>query len=204
MAAPISAEPPARRGRILARTMRRPVGPSLIATCLASAAILAACGSTEPLPSGAPLPSDRSDVASPSADVTRSGLSDFEARVRDATAREGQLVRDLAAATATLEPAGLRLVIEKMRAWADGERAWLAAHPADPCYDAAATKFQSAIDSIVSSADWFSGMIAASLAPSDDVSRGSMGTEAANDLGDATQALTDAAALAKAARSSCG
>jgi hypothetical protein len=46
-------------------------------------------------------------------------------------------------------------------------------------------------------------MVDASFAPSDDVSRGSMGTEAGNDLQDATQALADAAALAKAARASC-
>ena len=53
------------------------------------------------------------------------------------------------------------------------------------------------------SAGWLEGMIEASLAPSDDVSRGSMGTEAGNDLQDAGQALVDAAALAKAARTGC-
>ena len=174
----------------------------VLSTVVVIGGLTAACGSTEPLPT-APPPATAPAAASASAGAARSGLSDFEAHVRDATAREGQLVRDLGAASAG-SAADLRLVIGRMREWADAERTWLAAHPADPCYDAAATKLQSAIDSMTTSADWFSGMIEASLAPSDDVSRGSMGTEAANDLGDATQALIDAAALAKAARASCG
>jgi hypothetical protein len=163
----------------------------------------AACGATEPLPSAGPGSDQPAAATSPSADSpARLGLSAFEARVRDATGREGQLVRALAAASAGTA-AEMRLAVGQMRQWADGETAWLAAHPADACYDAAATKFQAAIDAMTSSADWFSGMVDASLAPSDDVSRGSMGTEAGNDLQDATQALADAAALAKAARASC-
>jgi hypothetical protein len=183
--------------------MRRPVGLFLIASCALIAAAAAACGSTEPLPSGVPnAASGQPPLASTSGTTTTSGLSDFEARVRDATAREGALVRDLGTASAG-SAADLRLVLEKMRQWAEGERTWLAQHPPDPCYDAAATKLQAAAEAISSSAAWFSGMIAASISPSDDVSRGSMGTEAANDLQDATQALADAAALAKTARAAC-
>ena len=184
--------------------MRRPIEPGIPATLVILIGLfVAACGSTEPLPSpsgstGAPA------AASPSgADAgATSGLSAFEGRLRDATAREGLLVRSLGAASGGTD-ADMRLAIGQMRAWADGERTWLADHPAEPCYDAAATKFGGALDAMASSADWFDGMVGASLAPSDDVSRASMGTQAANDLQTATQALADAAALAKAARASC-
>jgi hypothetical protein len=179
--------------------------PRFLSGLVVAAVILAACGATEPLPSpAASSTSDGSPAVGDSPDaVASSGLSEFEAHLRDATAREGQLVRALASASAG-SAAELRLAISQMRAWATSERAWLTDHPADPCYDAAATKVLAAIDSIESSAGWFEGVIDASLAPSDDVSRGSMGTEAGNDLQDAGQALIDAAALAKAARTGCG
>jgi hypothetical protein len=184
--------------------MRRP--SVLLAPSIALlTAVLAACGATEPLPSSPPsVPADTSAAAggSPAAGGT-SGLSDFEARLRDATAREGQLVRAVAAASAG-SAADVRLAIGQMRDWADGERTWLTDHPADPCYDAAATKFRAALDAMTSSANWLEGTVTASLAPSDDVSMNSMGTEAGNDLADAGQALIDAAALAKAARTACG
>jgi hypothetical protein len=189
---------------MLGRTMRRP-RPSPLSALIALALAAAACGATEPLPSSTPaVPVDASSSAggSPAAAGT-SGLSDFEARLRDATAREGQLVRAVAAASAG-SAADRRLAIGQMRDWADGERTWLTDHPADPCYDAAATKFRAALDSMKSSADWLEGTLTASLAPSDDVSMSSMGTEAGNDLQDAGQALIDAAALAKAARTACG
>ena len=181
--------------------MRRPTLSRIPAIAILTIA-LAACGSTEPLPSATPAASAGGPRGSASTDATASGLVEFETRLRDATAGEGALVRELAAASAG-SPDALRLVAGKMRAWADAERRWLAEHPADPCYDAAATKLGAAIDSIASSADWVRAMVDASLAPSDDVSRGSMGTEAGNDLQDATQALIDAAALAKAARPTC-
>jgi predicted small secreted protein len=191
------------RGRILARTMRRPILLLVSATVLL-AGVLAACGATEPLPSATrSFPPEVSSPPGGSPAGNGSGLSDFEARLRDATAREGQLVRAVAAASAG-SPADLRLVIGQMRDWAAGERAWLGDHPADPCYDAAATKLRAALDAMVSSAGWLEGTVTASLAPSDDVSMNSMGTEAGNDLQDAGQALIDAAALAKAARTACG
>ena len=168
--------------------------------------LVVACGSTEPLPSSTPR-SEPAPAASssgaPGETGARAALSEFEGHVRDATTREGQLVRALATAS-TGSAAEMRLAIGQIRQWVDGEKAWLAAHPADACYDSAATKLSAAIEAMASSAGWLTGMVDASLAPSDDVSRGSMGTEAGNDLQDATQALTDAAALAKAARAGCG
>ncbi len=183
--------------------MRRPILLLVSASALLTV-VLAACGATEPLPSATPsLPPEVSSApgGSPTGNVSR--LSEFEARLRDATAREGPLVRAAAAASAGTA-ADLRLVIGQMRDWAAGERAWLDEHPADPCYDAAATKLRAALDAMVSSAGWLEGTVTASLAPSDDVSMSSMGTEAGNDLQDAGQALIDAAALAKAARTAAG
>jgi hypothetical protein len=108
----------------------------------------------------------------------------------------------VAAASAGSAP-DLRLAVVQLRAWADGERTWLTDHPADPCYDAAASRFEASIDAIASAADWLEASVGASLAPSDDVSRPSAQTESVNALQDAGRALTDAAALAKTARSTC-
>ena len=184
--------------------MRRPI-LLLVSAGALLAVVLAACGATEPLPSATPSPPPDASGApgGSSGPGGTSGLSDFEARLRDATAREGQVVRAVAGASAG-STADLRLAIGQMRDWVAGERAWLGEHPADPCYDAAATKLRAALDAMEGSAGWLEGTVTASLAPSDDVSRSSMGTEAGNDLQDAGQALIDAAALAKAARTACG
>jgi hypothetical protein len=163
------------------------------------AVAVAGCGTDEPLPSRTPAPGIGASAA---AGAPASGLSEFEARLRDATTREGSLVRAVAAASAG-SAADRRLAIRQMRDWAAGERAWLTDHPADPCYDAAASRFEAAIDAISSSADWLEASVEASLAPSDDVSRPSARTESVNALQEAERALTDAAALAKAARSTC-
>ena len=178
--------------------MRRSDLSPILAILVLIGSMFVACGSTDPLPSVTARPTDV-----PSADTgSRSALSDFEGRLRDATAREGLLIRTLASASVG-SAADLRLAIAQMRDWADGERAWLAQQPSTTCYDPAVTKFRAALDAMASSASWFEGTIEASLAPSDDVSLGSMETEASNDLQDVTQALTDAAALAKAARATC-
>ena len=160
-----------------------------------------ACGTDEPI---APTQPSRDAGAEPgdSASVARSRLSEFEGQLRLATTGHGALVRALAdASTGSSET--MRAAVGKMRAWVEDQRAWLKDHPPEPCYDAAATKFEAAIDAIAGSADWFEATVVASLPPSDDVSRGSMETEAGNDLQDASRALLDAAALAKTARPNC-
>ena len=159
-----------------------------------------ACGTDEPLPSRTPVAGGIDVSTTPSAGSTR--LSDFEARLRDATAREGALVGAVAAPGARTA-ADVRMVVGRLRAWADGERAWATDHPADPCFDAAASKFEAAIDAVASSADWLQSSVDATVAPSDDGSVPSAQIEAVNALQDAGRALTDAAALAKTARSTC-
>lgn len=160
----------------------------------------AGCGTDEPLPSRTPVAAGVEGSTPPTAGSSR--LSEFEARLHEATAREGALVGAVASSSAG-STADVRLVLAQLRSWADGERAWLTDHPADPCFDAAASKLEAAIDAIDSTADWLEASVEATVAPSDDVSRPSAQVEAANALQDATRALTDAAALAKAARPSC-
>ena len=180
-------------------------------TALAAAALLAGCAGTATStdPAG-PLPSTpvTGSAESPSADrspVTPAGvvdpLAEFEARLRDATAREGALVRALATASPG-SAADLRLVVGQMRSWVGGERAWLTAHPAATCYALAATRFDVALGAMMASADTFAAMASGWPGPSgrsDDPG----GTAAAQALQNVARALNDAAILAKVARPDC-
>ena len=130
------------------------------------------------------------------------GLPDFEGRLRDATAREGQLVRTIAVASVGTPPE-IRLAVAQMNRWVDDERAWLAAHPVEPCYESAGKAFREAIDAISTSAFWFAAIADASPAPSDDPSIQSAGEKAGRALQDAGRGLVDAAGLAKVARTTC-
>jgi hypothetical protein len=123
-------------------------------------------------------------------------------RLRDATAREGQLVRTIAAASVGT-PAEMRLAVAQMNRWVDDERAWLAAHPVEPCYESAGKTFQAAIDAVSTSAFWFAAIADASPPSSNDPSIQSAGEKAGRALQDAGRGLVDAAGLAKMARTSC-
>jgi hypothetical protein len=153
-----------------------------------------ACGTTVPSSAASvapiiqPRPAGSSSV----------NLPDFEGRVREATAREGALVRAMASATAG-GPADLRLVVGQMQAWVRAARDWLATHPPDGCYLAAADAFMTAIDGIETAAELFEALAAASPQPSDDTT----GPQAAEQLSAATSPLAQAAKLAKAARPAC-
>jgi hypothetical protein len=171
------------------------------ASGLALAVVVAtACGSTEPLPSATRVPA--SDGPGAATSGTSDPLAAFEARLRDATAREGQLVRAIADASDAGAPE-IRLAVGQMRDWVEAERAWLAEHPVEPCFDAAGTKFEAALDAMAAAADGFEGLVEVSVPPSDDVTRPSMGAAAAQALQDAARALEDAAGLAKVARTEC-
>ena len=161
---------------------------------------LGACGSATPS-----VPSAPGGVvdSSPSATAgVTSSLPDFEGRLRDATAREGALVRTIATAS-TGSRAQMRVAVAQMNRWVDDERAWLVAHPVEPCYETAGKTFQEAIDAISTSAFWFAAIADASPAPSDDPSIQSAGEKAGRSLQDAARALVDAAAQAKVARTAC-
>jgi hypothetical protein len=171
-----------------------------ISVLLLLALAAAGCGTDQPLPSRTPVAGGVDDSAPPSATAAR--LAEFEAHLRDATTREGTLARAVAAASSE-SVADVRLAVGQLSDWAVGERAWLTDHPADPCFDAAASKLEAAIDSIATTAAWLEASVDATVAPSDDVSIPSARTEAVNALQDAARALTDAAALAKTARPNC-
>ena len=161
---------------------------------------LGACGSTTPSASTAP---GGVVDSSPSATAgLTSSLPDFEGRLRDATAREGVLVRTIAAASAR-SSAEVLVAVAQMNRWVDGERAWLAAHPVQACYQTAGKTFQAAIDAISTSAFWFATIAAASPAPSDDPSNQLAGEKAGRSLQAAARDLVDAAAQAKVARTAC-
>src|SRR6476661_3775335 len=116
--------------------------------------MLGACGSPTASPSGATASGGATDVPGSATTGRTSQLADFEGRLRDATAREGALVRTIAAASAGTR-VQMRLAVAQMNRWVDDERAWLSAHPVEPCYAAAATTFVTAIDAISTSAVWF-------------------------------------------------
>ena len=178
---------------------RRAVLAALIA--FGAAVALAACGPADPAPSS-DAPTLASPDAGPSATPT-SGLPAFEARLRDASARHGLLVRALGDASGSGSAADLRLVVGQMRTWIEGERAWIVAHPSEPCYEVAVATFDDALDAMDAAADAFLATVEVSTAPSDDVTRPSMGAEAVGRLQDASRALLDAAARAKTARTDC-
>lgn len=173
-----------------------PVRHAILGLALA-AAVVAGCGSsvapsTSSLPdsvgSSSPLPTP--ELADP--------LAAFEGRLRDATTREGQLVRALAAASAG-GPSQMRLAVIQMRQWIDAERTWLGAHPGAPCFATAVAAYQAAIDAMTRAADGFAATASRSPTPSGDPD----GAAAGQALQDAARALTDSAVFAKNARSSC-
>ncbi len=161
------------------------------------ALLVGGCGTSDPLPSGG-AGSPAVDGPSPTLGLT-SRLAEFEGRLREATAAEGTLVQKLAAASVGTA-ADMRRAVAQMRDWVASQRAWLADHPAEPCYDAAATKLEAALAAMTSAADQSAAISSvASPGPSDDAA----GAAAAQSLQDAAQALVDAAALAKTDRPNC-
>jgi hypothetical protein len=155
-----------------------------------------ACGPTTP--SGAASVAPIVQPTGPGSASASVNLPDFEGRVRDATAREGALIRAVAGESAG-GPAELRLAAGQLQAWVRAERDWLTAHPPDGCYQDAAGAFTTAVDGIQTAAELLDGLAATSPRPSDDTT----GQQAAEQLSAATAALAHAADLAKAARTAC-
>ena len=175
--------------------IRRPIAVVAVAATIALAAT--GCRASDTV-----VPSSFIDASvAPTVGIS-SNLAAFETRLRDATAREGQLVRSAAAASGGSR-SELRLAVVQMRRWVSDERAWLAEHPPEPCYAAAVTKFDAALDEMNAAVDGLAGIADASVAPSDDVSIPSAGTAAAHALQNATRGLFDSAVLAKTARPDC-
>lgn len=176
-------------------TVRRLV-PALALAILVLMA--AGCGSAvvTPVPAGSG-PAGSGAIVTGSGDVPGDPLSAFEGRLRDATLRQGLIVRALAAASAGSSSA-MTTAVAQMRDWVSREQTWLTAHPALACFAAAAARYQDALDSMTISADAFAATIGASASAADVA-----GTTAGASLQDAARALAETATLAKTARTSC-
>ena len=164
-----------------------------------TAAFVAGCDATGPTsgpatPSTPPTASRTTDPAVGLADP----LAAFEGRLRDATTREGGLVRALAAASGG-GPSEMRLAVTRMHEWIDGERTWLTAHPAAPCFAAAVAKYREAVDAMSTAADLFAATVTGPATRSGDP----IGAAAGQALQDAARALADTAVLATTARPNC-
>ena len=173
--------------------------PILLVAAALSVAV-GGCGTAEPSPSRTPFV-EPSDGAGPTPTLT-SGLALFEGHLRDASSRQGLIVRSLAAATATGEAADLRLAVGQMRAWVEDERGWLRDNRSQPCFEHAVVRYMAALDAMDRSADEFLAMAEATVAPSDNVARPSIGAAVAA-LQDVGRALLDAEAMARTSRPNC-
>jgi hypothetical protein len=170
---------------------------AVVAGCLS---LIVACGNGDPTPSSPASPSGSLSASAAPAGTANPNLAAFEGRIRDATAREGLLVRSLAAASAGTA-ADMRLAIAQVRDWVAGERDWLAGHPADACYQAAADAYIGAVDAMEKTADLVAAYANASAGP---VASGAAAGEAAGrQLNAATDALHASADLATGARAAC-
>lgn len=124
-------------------------------------------------------------------------LVEFEGHLAEAITRQGQLVRDLAAAS-TGSSGQLGLVARQLEQFAADELAWLDEHDGDPCYEEATAAFTEGLNSIRRSARLFSDLATASPPPSD-----TGGQAAGQALSEGTSSLGQAATLAKSARATC-
>ncbi len=179
------------------------IRPTLRALALIVAVTMgsAACDAVAPA-SSTPDASDGAAEPSAPAATQVPGLPAFEGRLRDATARKGQLIQALGAASAG-SASDMRLVVGQMRSWVEGERAWLSANPGEPCFAEATKAFTDAVGSMATAADLFLASVDASPAPSGGGSPAGGPDAAVQALQDASRGLVDAAARAKTARPDC-
>lgn len=170
----------------------RPVRARSLLRLAALVAVTFACG-----PAPTPAPTEPSATASPVQAAPNPKLVEFETHLRDATSREGQLVRALAAAS-TGSNDQLGLAARELADWAAGEQAWLTDHPADACYEDAWQTYASGVDDFVTAASDF-GVLAEAPSPPTDA----QGQAAAGALGSGADSVNAAADLANQARGAC-
>lgn len=179
------------RARSARRLLHALAPGSLVATAVAIA--VAACAM--PAPSAAP-PTEPPATQGPVQASPNPNLVAFTTHIREATSREGQIVRDLAAAQ-TGSKSQLRLVAHELATWASDEQAWLEANIADSCYEPAWQSWSDGATAIASAATGFTTLADVAL-PSPET-----GQAAASKLADGGDALKAAADLADQARAAC-
>jgi len=162
----------------------------LVVLCVGSAA----CGAAPtPAPPTAPPPTRSPVQASPNPNLVA-----FEQRLRDASSREGQLVRSLSAAAGSGSNAQLELAARQLAAWAIDEQAWLEDNVADTCYEDAWQTYASALDDIGAAATQFRELAGKPSPPSNEQAE-----SAVQRLGDGGGSMQAAADLATKARAAC-
>jgi hypothetical protein len=155
------------------------------------ASVAVACGATP-----TPAPTSPPPTASPVQASPNPNLVEFETHLAEASSREGQFVRSLAAATGSNDQLGL--VARQVGEWAADEQAWLEAHPADACYEDAWLTFASGIDDVATAAAAFGDLAAVPSPPTEPA-----GQAAAAPLLSGGESITAAVDLAKQARAGC-
>jgi hypothetical protein len=159
----------------------------------AVATIAVACGANP-----SPAPTEPPPTQSPVQASPNPNLVDFETHLRDATPREGQLIRALSAAAATGSNAQLGLAARELSEWAAAEETWLTDHPADACYEDAWQTYASGVDDLTTAAAAFTELAAAPSPPTD-----AEGQAAAAPLATGGDSINAAADLANQARAQC-
>jgi hypothetical protein len=148
-------------------------------------------------PAPTPIQTSPPPTQSPVQAAPNPNLVEFETRLRDATSREGQLVRALAAAS-TGSNDQLGLAARELGDWAAGEQTWLTDHPADACYEDAWQTYASGVDDFLTAASDFGALAEAASPPTD-----AEGQAAAGALSSGADSVNAAADLANQARAGC-
>ena len=162
-----------------------------IVALVAFAAVLAACAGPAPTQAPTEAPPTQSPVqASPNPNLVA-----FETHVRESTTKEGQLIRDLAAAQ-TGSQDQQRLAARSLVAWAADEQTWLDANIADSCYEPAWQSWKSGISDISTAADSLRAL-AEAASPGTDAQGQAAGAKLASG-GDSLKAAADLATQARA------
>ena len=147
------------------------------------AALVVGCG-VAPTPSPSPTAISVQPEPNPA-------LVAFEGHVAEAITREGQLIRQLAAASAGTNTE-LRIAASQLVDWAVVEFAWLDANPAESCFAEAADAYRDGIDEIAAAGTAFKA------------GPGEADLQAAGArLASGTESLEQAATLARSARVAC-
>jgi hypothetical protein len=167
--------------------------PRRLAPIVAFAAVVAACAGRAPTQAPTEAPPTQSPVqASPNPNLVA-----FETHVRESTTKEGQLIRDLAAAQ-TGSQDQQRLAARSLVAWAADEQTWLDANIADSCYEPAWQSWKSGVSDISTAADSLRAL-AEAASPGTDAQGQAAGTK----LASGGNSLKAAADLANQARAAC-
>ena len=154
---------------------------------LTAAAIATACAS--------PAPSDPQSVA-PVQSSPNPGLVELEGRMTDAATELGSIVRALGEASAGSNQE-LGLAAGRLAALAEDEADWVDAHEADPCYEAVASAYEDAVDTLAATASAFRAL-ARALSPTD-----AEGQAAGTLLSEGSEVIEAARAAALEARAAC-